>query len=335
MFNHPLLLLADGRIATTALVERLLRATGASVTMVASEEILGQSATSQHLVVSRLCHPRLSWLPDFFCEHSIPYVYFLDDNFYELSPSADPYNGKFFSHPAVHASLDNFLLNASVVWVMSEPLQQYLWERHPTLNIEHVHGPVDIPLFDANRPTLHGDANQPIRVGYPTTRKLNVSTLLNEIVRSCAAKFVFEFVGWCPDEIADHKNVTLFPAISDYSEFVAFSQSRRWDIGLAPLGDSAFENAKTNVKYREYAAAKIPAIYSDVPLFRSCIDNGVTGLLAANKATAWIEAIARLVESNALRKNIAAAARADVEEKYAQDVVAVRVAGLLTRALIS
>ncbi len=336
MSNSPILLLADGRIATTALIERLLRATGRSVTTIASEEILGCSLAGQQLFVSRLCHPRLSWLPSAFRERRIPYVYFVDDNFFELTPDIDPYNGAFFSNPAVHDSLDYFLKGAKSVWVMSKPFQQYLQRRHPNLTLEFVYGAVDLALFDKYRRPRSAAANQPIRIGYPTTRKLNVASLVSDFVRGCERRFgegvLFEFVGWCPDEIANHRTVTLFPAVDDYEKFVAFSQSRCWDIGLAPLGDSPFENAKTNVKYREYAAAYVPGVYSDGPLFQACIRHGETGLLAPNDASAWVDAIGKLVESSALRTSIALAARADIEEKHAQDVVAAQVAALLAKA---
>ena len=96
----------------------------------------------------------------------------------------------------------------------------------------------------------------------------------------------------------------------------------RWDAALAPLMHSDFENCKTNLKYREYAAFGIPGIYSNVPLFASCVQSGRTGLLADNRADDWLRALEQLRVDVALRRAVARAARADVEKHHAQPLVA-------------
>ena len=55
------------------------------------------------------------------------------------------------------------------------------------------------------------------------------------------------------------------------------SANAGWAIGLAPLRDSAENRAKTNNKYREYAALGIPGIYSDMPVYASSVRHGETG----------------------------------------------------------
>src|SRR5262249_22468420 len=73
---------------------------------------------------------------------------------------------------------------------------------------------------------------------------------------------------------------------------------------------------KSNVKYRDYAAFGIPAIYSDMSVYRASVRDGVNGLLTANSEPAVAAAIDRLVGDRTLRRRIRAAALADAAANY-------------------
>jgi glycosyltransferase involved in cell wall biosynthesis len=323
------LLIADGLIATTSIIARVLRDAYGDVEVVTAETMLGVEATSRPVFVSRLCHPKFTWFVDYFRHRSIPYVYVLDDNFFELTPDYDPFNGAFFSHPDVHASLDTFLNGAAAVWLMSKPLESYLLGRSPNLVTRFVDAPVDIELFDSAALALKNEKKSGFVLGYPSSRRLNVANLITDIVQLAATRWGsavrFEFIGWCPDQIAEHPNVSVFPATNEYEAFLRLMLSRQWDAAIAPLGQSNFENAKTNLKFREYGAARVPAIYSRCPLFEACVVEGVTGLLARDNAEEWLLQIERLMHDHALRTSIIANARAYAEQTHAQSVIAHRV----------
>jgi glycosyltransferase involved in cell wall biosynthesis len=323
------LLIADGLIATTAILERVLRDAYGDVQVVTSDAMLGVPTNDRLIFISRLCHPRFTWFVDYFRARSIPYVYVLDDNFFELTVDYDPYNGAFFSHPDVHASLTQFLQGAAAVWLMSKPLEAYLLKRLPNLVTQFIDAPVDVLRFD--RAAL---ANAPAKrdrfvVGYPSSRRLNVADLISDVVQRSVARWgdsiQFEFIGWCPERIAEHPNVTVFPAVGDYEAFLQLMASRHWDAAIAPLGASAFENAKTSLKYREYGAARIPAVYSRCPLFEACVVEGVTGLLAEDDAEDWLRQIEKLMQDPALRASITREARTHIDRTHGQAVIASRV----------
>ncbi len=322
-------LLADGLIASTEIVRRLLIAAFGTVEVVLVEELPRKRIESDLLFISRLCNPRLAWLPEYFRERNRPYVYFLDDNFYELTADVDSQNAAHYSHPAVIEALDRFIVGAAAVWVMSRPLEHYLRKRVSAANVKYLPAPVAVAKFDQYRAAARDAAREErneIVIGYPTSRRLNVAPLLVDIVNGCREKYGsrvrFEFVGWCPDGLAELDTVTLFPAIPHYEDYVKFSQSRRWDIGIAPVGDSAFENCKTSLKYREYGAARIAGVYSDVPLFGESVQHGVTGLLAGNDPQHWIDALTSLIERPELRDRIAQAAYVDVLQFHEENAVA-------------
>ena len=332
------MLLADGLIATTEIVRRTLVRAGFEPVVV-TPETLGSNRPFSPLVISRLALPRCGWLPEYLRTHGVGYAYFLDDNLFEIDSRQDPYNAAYFRRAGVRDTLSTFLLNAQVVWVQSPPLATYLREQFPSTAVTQINAGVDTDLFEAARQRAttadrEGDTAT-LRVGYPTTPRYHLATLIAGIVRAAEARFgnrvIFEFVGWWPDEVATAANVRTFPAIAGYDDFVNFAASRQWDVGLAPLGDSLFENCKTNLKFREYAALGVPGIYSDVALYRSCVEDGITGLLCVNDPDAWVAAISRLLDDRDLIGSIRRESGVSVLTRYSNASVAEAVANLLQR----
>jgi GT2 family glycosyltransferase/glycosyltransferase involved in cell wall biosynthesis len=91
-------------------------------------------------------------------------------------------------------------------------------------------------------------------------------------------------------------------AARSYPGFVQWiSRSGVWDIGLAPLAGSPFNACKSEIKLLDYAALGLATVASDVPAYRGA---GL-GLLVANTADAWYEAISRLVRDDAARRDLA------------------------------
>ena len=82
----------------------------------------------------------------------------------------------------------------------------------------------------------------------------------------------------------DHQNYTVF---------VPWARSvlATMDLAVAPLTDGYFNNAKSELKFLEYSAAKLPSICSNLPPYLKVIRHGETGLLADNTAISWAEQI--------------------------------------------
>jgi glycosyltransferase involved in cell wall biosynthesis len=140
----------------------------------------------------------------------------------------------------------------------------------------------------------------------------------------------FEFFGFLPAALAGSPAVTHVPWISSYLDFRRRLQELRWDVGLAPLRDREFHRAKTNIKYREYAAAGIAGVYSDAAAYRDSVRDGVTGLLVPHDdERAWHDAILRLGRDAALRTSIRRNAYEDVTARYRIEDYVTRVAALL------
>lgn len=88
------------------------------------------------------------------------------------------------------------------------------------------------------------------------------------------------------------------------------------DIAVAPLEDEQFNNCKSNIKWLESALIPAAVVASKVTPYQECIEHGKTGLLTENAPDAWYEALESLVTSKALRKKLAAQAKAEVTKGW-------------------
>ncbi len=91
-------------------------------------------------------------------------------------------------------------------------------------------------------------------------------------------------------------------AATDYPHLLS---DLRLDIGLAPLHDTSFNQARSDIKYLEYAATGAATIASPVAEFRVSVraDRGL--LVSPNTPDEWYSAILRLVDDSALRQRLA------------------------------
>jgi glycosyltransferase involved in cell wall biosynthesis len=97
-------------------------------------------------------------------------------------------------------------------------------------------------------------------------------------------------------------------ATSSYPGFVDWITQLHWDIGIAPLADTAFNRCKSSIKVLDYAAMGMPVLASDRAVYRGTLADGPGGWLLADDAGAWFVAVARLLRDAALRRRLAESA---------------------------
>lgn len=121
--------------------------------------------------------------------------------------------------------------------------------------------------------------------------------------------------------MAIHKNVELVlagsldcpQALEKFQERVVSLPFADWkklpehiastDINLAPLRQTVFNEAKSEIKWIEAALVKVPTIASNVGAFAEMIKHGVTGLLCHTQEE-WEHSLEQLILDEALRKKI-------------------------------
>ena len=86
-----------------------------------------------------------------------------------------------------------------------------------------------------------------------------------------------------------------------YPEFVKWLRSlgEYFDMAIAPLTSTDFNKSKSALKYVQYSAMRLPAIYSNCIPYSEVINDGINGILANSDEASWYQ---RLLECHT-RKN--------------------------------
>jgi processive 1,2-diacylglycerol beta-glucosyltransferase len=97
------------------------------------------------------------------------------------------------------------------------------------------------------------------------------------------------------------------PPTTDYPQFLSwFTGALHWDIALAPLVDTHFNRAKSDIKFLDYSALGTAGIFSREPVYGRSVEHGVTGWLAEGTTESWTEALLTLITQPDLRQELAA-----------------------------
>lgn len=116
--------------------------------------------------------------------------------------------------------------------------------------------------------------------------------------RSC------EFLG-IPYPLAGLPNVQYADRSVPINRYANFMASFGFDIGLAPLVDCNFNRSKSNLRWLENSALKIPIVASRISHFAQTVEHGKTGLLVpGNDLKTWKSHIESLIKDEDLRRTI-------------------------------
>jgi rhamnosyltransferase len=97
------------------------------------------------------------------------------------------------------------------------------------------------------------------------------------------------------------------PGEEEYPLFMLwFTGQVSWDLAIAPLEDHPFNHGKSDIKFLDYSAIAVPAVFSDVPAYRHSVVHMQNGLLARNQIGSWTECLDRLIDDSELRRFLAA-----------------------------
>ncbi len=113
-----------------------------------------------------------------------------------------------------------------------------------------------------------------------------------------------------PESLKDYADRLIFTPYVDWRKLPF--ELRQCDIILAPLVDTLFNRAKSEIKWSEAALAGVPVVASDIGAFHKSINDRHTGILVENTEEAWYEGIKLLIEDNDLRSRVAKESRQHV-----------------------
>jgi glycosyltransferase involved in cell wall biosynthesis len=151
--------------------------------------------------------------------------------------------------------------------------------------------------------------------------------MIDDVVQQLLERYPYAemaFAGGPPEpELTPHPRIRRLPAtdIQHYPKLL-----EEFDIGLAPLADTAFNASKSDLKFVEYSMLGIPSVVSKLEPFLRTVKQGENGFLAAS-AKDWLKHLGRLIENVELRRSIGARA-----QEYARTRSIVRTIGRWERA---
>lgn len=250
-------------------------------------------------------------------------IYVIDDHFLAMPVTTE--TGRAMQDTEVRRVCVKFLKNASVVKVASEFFARHLKVHFEPKSVVCFPGSVDFSILER---VERRKSDGPVVIGYAGGRKeaafAPVIRALQKVKDTFGDGVRFEFYGFEPPGASRLPGVKHHKYIADYRKFLRELYRAGWDIGLAPLESALYHDCKTNNKYREYAACRIPGVYSDSPAYRDWVKPEQTGLLVDNTVDGWYEGIARLVEDAALRRRIREQAEREAREQFSVETCAKR-----------
>lgn len=249
---------------------------------------------------------------------SLPFVHTLDDDLLDLHAD-EPWKAE----PSEETRRVVRLLarEARGVVVSTGPLGERMRRLNP--RIEVVRNALDERLFfpPGREPGSLPGGSGPvagsgeITVGYMGTLTheadlMSVLGPLRALLRRSSGRVRFELVGGS----ARPGFEALFSGLPfrrltpgpdhPYPRFASWMlRSLRWDVALAPLVASSFSNAKSDLKYLDYAALGAAGVYADAPPYREALADGETGL-PAGEPDGFGRALSELVSDASLRRRV-------------------------------
>ncbi len=266
-----------------------------------------------------------------------------DDNLLCIPQESGSY--AYFSRPGVRKLTLSVLRIADVVLTSSPKLAEQL--RTLLESPVGTHAPVivlPVPAINIQPPNRFNVdepaklITAPLIVGYAgsadqtkTLQQLIVPAL--EILWSSGHNIYLRLMG--PHLVINSRwqqFVTESLTTSDYAEWLNTRNNLAWDLAIAPLNESLFNECKYFNKYIEFGAAGIPCLFSDVAPYDTVVTHGSTGLLVNNSVTAWADAILAM-KNERVRTQIAKLALEDIRSKHDLTAVATEIRQLLAQWL--
>ncbi|NJL51962.1 MAG: glycosyltransferase [Hydrococcus sp. SU_1_0] len=115
-----------------------------------------------------------------------------------------------------------------------------------------------------------------------------------------------------------YTRLSIPQGIESYQSFVPWFRkvAEECDLAIAPLVANEFNQYKSPLKFLQYSAVGLSAIYSQVTPYQEVVTQGVDGILVDNDPEAWHQAIVQCLNQQDNLTKLAHAAQKKVREQY-------------------
>jgi glycosyltransferase involved in cell wall biosynthesis len=125
-----------------------------------------------------------------------------------------------------------------------------------------------------------------------------------------------------PDSIKKFRDRILQLPLMDYRDLM-YACSRLYAVIIPLEYETAFCNAKSELKYFEQALVGVPVIASPTTPYRECIAHGVNGMLV-KAAEEWENALSCIIDDTALHDTLASNAKEHIKPVYYPEAIGIR-----------
>tara|TARA_R110000851_G_scaffold161185_1_gene304821 strand:- start:2313 stop:5945 length:3633 start_codon:yes stop_codon:yes gene_type:complete len=124
-----------------------------------------------------------------------------------------------------------------------------------------------------------------------------------------------------PNEFDQYESRIERIPVCSYEEYL--ESLAECDISIAPLEDYMFNDSKSNIKFLEASAVRVPSVCSPRAAFKSAITDGVNGFLCETNEE-WTQAFLQLINSTELRQSMALKAHESILKAYSRENIATK-----------
>ncbi len=254
-------------------------------------------------------------------EQGIKLIYEIDDDLLNIDKTHPEYK-KYLCKRKV---IEYLIKNADLITVSTDYLKKQLSPLNN--NVQVIRNALNEQLW-FNPPNRIRDKNNEINIGYMGSFTHDTDLLIvKEVIKNLQNKFAkknIKFNFYVVGGVNANNNESWFKKVeipsnkNHYPQFVQWLKKiSNWDFAIVPLADTNINQSKSEIKYLDYTALNLAAVYSDVGPYPNLIKNGFNGLLVKNNDTnQWESQINKLINNPKLRKDIRINAQKDLMENY-------------------
>lgn len=263
-----------------------------------------------------------AYLRAIYKKFGVKHIMDLDDNLFQIdetNPAFKRYNPaskEYYQAHTIIKDVDHLVVSTEQ---LKRVVERY-GRRKPTFVIPNAID-LDVYNFDMEKAKRFGKKVTIVYQGSSTHYKDLMESgfydALQVLIHKYKDRVIFKVIGMDYDELHSlpKKNVEIIYGKNNFWDWVDLWKKEMADvsIGIAPLIDNVFNECKSNIKFQEYSACRVPTIASNVGPYAKLPNDKLTKV--ENTAKSWYEALEKLFLSKELREKQGNEAYEYVKEK--------------------